>query len=92
MVTLFMHTYLETLAYLCPIDQLGSTYAIAASTAGAGLLRRMGLSPIAQASERLDAHPLYCGDVASYRAAMDIASSSASDAAPEITLLRPRSQ
>lgn len=71
MVTLFLQTYLQALAHLCPIDQLGNTYAIAASPAGANLLSRMGLSPIANASERLDAHPLYCGSVQSYRAAMD---------------------
>jgi hypothetical protein len=70
MTALFQQTYLETLAHLCPIDQLGATYAIAASTAGANLLQRMGLSPIGEASQRLDAHPLYCGNVASYRAAI----------------------
>jgi hypothetical protein len=68
MTKLFEQSYLETLAHLCPIGQLGHMYAIAASNAGARLLQRMGLSPIAAASERLDAHPLYRGDIASYRA------------------------
>ncbi|SEB90731.1 hypothetical protein [Terriglobus roseus] len=79
MVTLFLRTYLHTLAHLCPIDQLGNTYAIAASSAGAGLLRRMGLSPIAEASTRLDAHPLYCGNVATYRAVIDATFHTAND-------------
>jgi hypothetical protein len=71
MVKLFMESYLDTLEHLCPIPQLGNTYAIAASSSGAKLLQRMGLAPIAEAADRLDAHPLYCGTVTSYRAAMD---------------------
>jgi hypothetical protein len=70
MVKLFVLTYLDTLAHLCPIQQIGNVYAIAASKQGAGLLQRMGLSPEADASTRLDAHPLYRGTVASYHAAM----------------------
>ncbi|AFL86413.1 hypothetical protein Terro_0061 [Terriglobus roseus DSM 18391] len=69
MTRLFEQTFLTTLAHLCPIDQVGNIYAIAASDPGERLLRRTGLSKIAEAATRLDGHPLFRGNVASYREA-----------------------
>ncbi len=71
MMKMFVQAYPEILGRLCPLNQIEKVYAIAASKQGAGVLRRMGLSVVSEAEERLDGHPLYCGTMDGYRAAME---------------------
>ncbi len=71
MMKLFLQSYLQLLARVCPLPQIESTVAIAASVQGAGVLRRLGFSVAGEASARMDGHPLYRGTVAGYRAATE---------------------
>lgn len=71
MMKVFMLSYLRLLGRVCPLPQVESVYAIAASAQGTGVLRRLGFVSAGDAAGRLDGHPLFRATVEGHWAALE---------------------